>query len=469
MVGPNYDPPVIETPDVFRYESKEAIGSLNLKWWAQFEDPVLEALIDEGLGNNKDIKIAAANITNAAGILIQIRAPLFPQFGYTGAYNRQRISQTLASTQLPSIVPISFPNPQTTLQAVINGSWDIDLWGRIRRQVEAAGANLYATYEARQNVILSIVASIADTYIQLRGLDEQLLISIDTMNSYYDAVKYFELQFKYGQESEMAVAQARTQYETARAKVPQLKSQIAQVENSLSVLLGRNPGPIERGKSIRDIKLPQVPAELPSELLRQRPDIMEAEQRLIAANAQIGAAKALYYPSLSLTGFYGNASQHLNNLFAGPSHIWSFTGTVTGPIFTAGAIYGQVVQAEAQQEAALVNYQLTIQEAFADVESALIARTMLVEQLDAQVKLVAAAGNYQRLAMLQYKGGYAPYFMVIQAQEQYFPAELAWAQAQAQLISSLVNIYQAMGGGWVDIAEAMTEPEPCTCEEALQD
>lgn len=456
MVGPDYTPPAIDTPETFHYETKEADGSLDLKWWTQFDDPVLEALIAEGLANNKDIKIAAANIDNAAGLLIQIRAPLFPQFGYSGAYNIQRISQTLASTEIATPVAATVPNPQTTWQAVANGSWQIDLWGRIRRQVQAAGANLYASYQARQEVILSLVASIADTYIQLRGLDEQLEISIKTMDSYYAAVRYFELQFKYGQSSEMAVAQARTQYEIAKAKIPQLKSQIAQVENSLSVLLGRNPGPIERGKSIRELKLPQIPVDLPSELLRQRPDIMQAEQQLIGANAQIGAAIALYFPSISLTGFYGNASQHLGKLFAGPSHIWSFTGSVTGPIFTAGAIYGQVVQAEAQQQAALVNYELTIQQAFADVESALVARTMLVEQFEAQERLVEAAGNYQRLALLQYKGGYAPYFMVIQAQEQYFPAELAWAQTQAQLISSLVNIYQAMGGGWVDIAEAMT-------------
>lgn len=455
MVGPNYHRPIVETPEVYRYETPYSHGSLDIDWWKQFDDSVLVDLIEEALANNKDVKIAAANIENAVGILFQTRAPFLPQIGYAADYNRTRVSKTLPSTQ----GAVGLINPQTIWQALSTVSWELDIWGRIRRLTQAAEANVFATCEARQQVILSLVASVANSYIELRGLDEQLKISIDTMKSYGEAVKYFELQLKYGQESQMAVAQAQTQYETAAAKVPQIQSQIAQTENAICVLLGKNPAPIPRGKSVYDLKLPDIPAGIPSEILNQRPDIRGAEENLIAANAQIGAAQALYFPSITLTGAYGGASQDLKRLFSEPSKTWNFIGSVTGPLFTAGGIYGQVVQAESQQQAALITYKRTIQNAFADVEDALVSHTMLVEQLAAQERLVKAAGEYERLAVMQYNGGYSPYFVVIQAQEQYFPAELAWAQTRALLCTSLVNIYQAMGGGWVDIAEKMTETD----------
>ena len=454
MVGPDYHAPCLDIPDAFHYEIPEAEGGLNWEWWKQFEDPVLNSLIEEALANNKNVKIAAANIDYAVGILIQVRAPLLPQIGYTGSYTRTRSSTALASTALP--LPFEIPNPQTTWQAFFTGSWEIDIWGRIRRQMESARANVFASFQARQQVILSLVASVANSYIQLRSLDEQLVISKKTMASYQESVRYFETQFHYGQTSQMTVASAKTQYEIAATKVPQVESLIAQTENAISILLGSNPKSIPRGKSIYDLKLLDVPPGLPSQLLTQRPDIMEAEEKLIAANAQIGAAIALYFPSITLTGIYGGASQELKNLFTGPANTWSFVGTVTGPIFTAGAIYGQVFQARALQQAALIRYQETVQNAFADVEDALVARMMLVPQLAAQERLVKAAGDYQYLATLQWKGGYSPYFVVIQAQEQYFPAQLSWVQTRANLMSSLVDIYQAMGGGWVIEAEEMT-------------
>lgn len=455
MVGPDYRSPCIDFPESFNYMPKEADGNVNREWWAQFDDVVLNNLIDEALANNKDVMIAAANIDNAVGILIQIRAPLLPQIGYQGSYTRFRNSESLASTaSLP--IGLSIPNPQTTWQAILTGSWEIDLWGRIRRQVESARANVFASFQARQQVILSLVASVANSYIQLRSLDEQLVISQKTMDSYKEAVIYFEKQFKYGQTSKMTVASAQTQYELAAAKVPQLKQQIVQTENAISILLGSNPKPIPRGKTIYQLKAPEVPPGLPSDLLTQRPDIMQAEEKLIAANAQIGAAEALYFPAITLTGFYGGASQHLKDLFTGPANTWSFVGTVTGPIFTAGAIYGQVFQAQALQQAALIGYKETIQNAFADVDNALVARTMLIDQVASLERLVKAAGEYEYLATLQYKGGYSPYFVVIQAQQQYFPAQLSWVQGQASLLNAYVDIYQALGGGWVVIAEEAT-------------
>jgi len=258
----------------------------------------------------------------------------------------------------------------------------------------------------------------------------------------------------------MNVAQAQSQYETAAAQIPLIESQIAQTQNSLAVLIGRDPGPILRGKSVYDLQLPQVPAGVPSQLLERRPDLAQAEQQLIAANAQIGAAKALYFPTISLTGAFGSASADLSKLFSGPAKVWSYAGTLAGPIFTFGAVSGQVAQAEAAQNAALLNYQLSIRNAFADVDNALVANQKLKEQLDAQVKLVAALQQYNELARLQYDGGYTSYSTVLQAEQALFPAELNLASIRAQLFNSSANIYKAMGGGWVGQADRITGSTP---------
>lgn len=443
MVGPDYTRPRVDVPSAFLYEEKETRDTANTEWWKQFQDPVLDALIAEALANNKNVRMAAANVEQAAALFTQIRSPLFPQIGYSGSGARERASELGSIPVSPNV-----PNPQTSYQALASVSWEIDLWGRIRRLSEAAQANLFATGEARRGVILSLVSSVASDYIQLIGLDEQLSISKRTLAVYAESVRLFELQFKYGQVSQMNVEQARTQYETAAAAIPQIETQIAQTENALSVLLGRNPGHIPRGRKINELVPPAVPAGLPSDVLINRPDIRQAEQQLIAANAQIGAARALYFPTISLTGAFGFASSDLSNLFKGPAHIWSYAGSFTGPIFTGGAISSQVKQAEAGQKAALFNYEFSVESAFSDVENALVTRRKLVEQLQAQERLVRASSEYVRLSQLQYNGGYAPYSTVLQAEQQLFPAELNYAQSHASLFISLVNIYKAMGGGW---------------------
>ena len=452
MMGPDYARPPVDAPKAFLYEPKEVADTVNTQWWRQFNDPVLDQLIAEALANNLNVKVAAANVEQAAGVLTQTRSALFPQVGYDGAAGRARSTEAGASPELARLVP----NPQNSYQALLSASWEIDLWGRIRRLSEASRANLLATDEARRGVILSLVASVASNYLTLRGLDEQLAVSKATLATYSESVRLFELQFQYGQVSQMNVAQAQSQYETAAAQIPQIESQIAQTENALSVLLGRNPGPIPRGKDIYTLVLPSVPAALPSALLERRPDILQAEDSLIAANAQIGAAKALYFPTISLTGGAGTASASLSNLFSGPARVWSYAGQLTGPIFTFGAVSGQVAQAEAAQKAALYNYQLTIQNAFADVESALVANAKLKDQLAAQEKLVAALKDYARLANLQYKGGYTSYTTVLQAEQSLFPAELTLASVRASLFSSSVNIYKNMGGGWIVEADRLT-------------
>lgn len=453
-VGPDYHRPDVETPKAYIYEPEQIADTANTEWWKQFDDPVLDQLIAEALANNKNVKIAAANVEQAAGVLTTTRSQLFPQIGFDADANRQRLS---GNTAIP--LTSGTANPLNNYQALATASWEIDLWGRIRRQTEAARANLLATDEARRGVILSLVAQVANSYIQLRGLDEQLEISKRTLGAYAESLKLFELQFKYGQVSQMTVAQAQSQYETAAAQIPLIERQIAQLENAISVLLGNNPGSIPRGKTIFTLALPAIPEGVPSQLLERRPDLQQAEQQLIAANAQIGAAKALYFPTISLTGAFGGVSADLNNLFKGPSRAWNFGGSIIGPIFTGGSISGQVAQATAAQKAALLSYELAIQSAFADVENSLVARQKLGEQVAAQERLVQALKDYSRLARLQYNGGYAPYSEVLQAEQQLFPTELTWAATRAQLFASLVGVYQATGGGWINEADKLA-PQP---------
>ncbi len=451
MMGPDYVRPKVDAPAAFRFEPSATVETANTDWWKQFGDPVLDQLIDTALANNLNVKIAAANVEQALAVITQTRSSLYPQVGYSATGAKARIPDTGLVAAIPN-----YPNPQTAYQALLSVSWEIDLWGRIRRLSEAAQANMLATDEARRGVILTLVSSVAANYLTLRGLDEQLDIAKSTLATYAESVRLYQLQFKYGQTSQMTVSQAQSQYETAAAQIPQIESQIAQTENALSILLGRNPGAIPRGKSIYDLVLPTVPAGVPSALLERRPDLMQAEQSLIAANAQIGAAKALYFPTISLTGALGSSSTDLSDLFKGPTRVWNYAGQIVGPIFTFGAVSGQVAQSEAAEQAALLNYQLSIQNAFADVDNALVANQKLKDQLAAQERLVAALKDYSRLAKLQYDGGYAPYSTVLQAEQTLFPSELTLAALRASVFTSAANIYKAMGGGWVTEADKLT-------------
>jgi multidrug efflux system outer membrane protein len=454
-MGPDYVRPPVDAPAAFRFEPGTAADTANTLWWKQFGDPVLDAMIDEALANNLDVKTAAANVAQAAALLTQTRSALFPQAGYAGTGERSRVPDA----GLAAIVP-NYPNPQTSYQALLTVSWEVDLWGRIRRLSESALANALATDEARRGVILSLTASVATNYIQLRGLDEQLAVARATLRTYAESLRLFELQFKYGQVSQMTVAQAQSQYQTAAAQIPVIEYQIGQTENALSVLLGRNPGPIARGRSIYELALPPVPAGVPSTLLERRPDLRQAEQQLIAANAQIGAAKALYFPTISLTGALGGSSSELSSLFSGPNRVWNYAGSIVGPIFTFGAVSGQVGQAEAAQQAALTSYQQAIKNAFADVDNALVATVKRQEQLVAQERLVGALKDYARLARLQYDGGYAPYSTVLQAEQLLFPAELDLASIRASVFTSAATTYKAMGGGWLVAADRLTGTTP---------
>jgi multidrug efflux system outer membrane protein len=452
MVGPNYRRPSIETPSSWRFEEKEAREVANTKWWEQFGDPVLNELIETALKENKDVKIAAANIEDFMGRYVTTQAPLFPQLGASVSGGRTRATELAAAPLSKGTV-----NPGNSFQIFLNANWEIDLWGKLRRATQAARADLLSAEEARRAVILTLATSVASTYVNLRDLDLQLEIAKQTAKSREGTYNLFKMRFGRGMISELELSQVRSEYEQALSTIPFIEKTIAQQENALSVLLGRNPGPIPRGKTIDDLVLPAVPAGLPSDLLRNRPDIRQAEQDLIAANARIGAATSLYFPAISLTGSYGNASADLSKLFTAPARVWSFAVPLTAPIFTAGAISGQVKSSKAVQQEALVRYERSIQTGFREVEDALIDQKKSREQLEIETQEVATLHSYARVARLRFDSGYTSYIEVLDAERSLFNAELSRAETKGILFQALVNLYKAMGGGWVVEADHMTD------------
>jgi outer membrane protein, multidrug efflux system len=450
LLGPNYERPAVDAPPAFRFAESDAKDLVNTAWWEQFQDPALNALIATALADNKDVKIAAARVEQFLGQFVTTRSQLFPQVAAGFDAQRQRVP--LGSTQLPSGVGPVF----NQFQAPLSASWEIDFFGKLRRQTEAARANLLASEEGRRATILTLVASVASSYVNLLSLDRQLDIAKSTAASRAASVNVFQLRFSGGEVSQMELAQSQSEYQASLATIPQIELQIAQQEDALSILLGHNPGDIARDRELDDLALPAVPAGLPSELLERRPDLRQAEQDLIAANALIGAARALYFPSISLTGLFGSASTRFSSLFTGPTRVWSYAGALTVPIFTAGSIGGQVKQAEAQQQQALFEYQKSIQIAFQEVADALVSLQKTREQLAIQGSQVDALRSYARLARLRFEGGYTSYIEVLDAERSLFNAQLSYAQTQGVVFTSTVSLYKAMGGGWVTDAEHMT-------------
>jgi multidrug efflux system outer membrane protein len=440
-VGPDYQRPTVDAPERFRFEDKEARAAANTLWWEQFSDPVMNQLIDIALRENQDVQIAAARVEQYLGQLAAIDAARYPQIAAGLGAQRQRAGDR--SVALPGATGV-----QNVFDATLSLNWEIDLFGRLRRQTEAARANVLSSEEARQATVLALVSSVALAYINLRNLDRQLEIASATAGSRQESYRVFKRRFDGGTVSELELTQTQAEYEDALARIPLLESQIAQQENALSNLLGRHPGAIQRGRQLDRLGLPAVPAGLPSELLARRPDLRQAEQNLIAANALIGAARAQYFPAISLTGLLGSVSTELSDLFSGPARAWSFAAAATLPIFTAGAIRGQVQQAEAVQQQALLAYQKAIQIAFREVEDGLVTYQKSRAQLEAQRRQLDTLGTYARLARLRYDNGYTSYIDVLDAERNLFNAQVSYTQTQGAVYSALVNLYKAMGGGW---------------------
>jgi multidrug efflux system outer membrane protein len=442
-VGPDYVRPEVHSPETWRVDYAAAAGVSNLRWWEQFQDPVLNELIDIALRENKDLRIAAARVLEFAARVDIFRSGFFPQIGYQGDASRNRASREVFGGVA------SGDRNYNNYAAAANLGWELDLWGRIRRATEAARADLLAEEESRRAVILSLVSSVATSYVTLRQLDRQLEVSRETLESRAESLRLFEVKFTGGVVSELQLAQVRTEYEQAAAAIPPLERRIALTENALSVLLGRNPGAIPRGKGIDQLIQPPVPEGVPSMLLARRPDIRAAEQNLIAANARIGVARAQYFPTISLTGLFGYASEQLGDVLQNSANLWNIGGSALGPIFTGGGISGQVRASEAVQRQALVAYLQTVQTAFREVDDALVSVQKSREQLVAEGRRVAALAEYARLAKLRYDEGYASYIEVLDAQRFLFDAELQYVAVQGDVYASLVSTYKAMGGGWI--------------------
>lgn len=449
-VGPNYRRPAIDIPASYRGAGprsaapEAASGSAkslgNENWWELFDDPVLQRLIRTALQQNYDVRIAASRILQAQAELGITRANEFPMAGL-GAE---------AFTERNPKISSAFPAYQANAgQVDLSVIWNLDFWGKYRRETEAARASLLASIWGRRAVVTSVVSEVASAYFQLRELDSALAIAQSTLASRQDSLRLTRVLAANGSASLLDVRQSEQLVYTAAETVPDLERQVAQEENALSILLGRNPGPIPRGRELTaQLNLPAVPAGLPSELLERRPDIREAEESLVEANAEIGVAKADFFPSISLTATGGFESYALNRLFTNEAQMWNAVGSVTQPIFEAGVLRSGLKLAKAQEEQMLLTYKQTIINAFQQVANALVAYQKDREFLVQQQHLTDAARDTDRLSKVLYQHGGASYLQVLTSETDYFSAELNLAQAQLNQRLALVQLYEALGGGW---------------------
>jgi multidrug efflux system outer membrane protein len=445
-VGPRYKRPAVDVPAAHRGIEQEDPGKADAasladqKWWELFQDQQLQELLRTALKQNYDVRIAAARILEAQAQLGITRSNQFPQATAGAASTTQR---SPASSLLP--VASNGSAGQMSLSAV----WELDFWGKFRRATEAARANLLASEWAKQQVISTLVSNVATAYFQLRELDLELEISQSTLGSRQSSLKLTQLLADHGATSMLDVRQAEQLVYTAGEQVPDLERRIEQQENFISTLLGQNPGPVVRGRKLTDQPhAPEVPAGLTSALLERRPDIRQAEQQLVAFNAQIGVAKAAYFPQIDLTADAGFQSSALTSLFSGPAGLWSFGGQLAQPIFEGGRLRNNVRLTEAQKQEAVLFYQQTIQGAFREVSDALVGYRKTQEFRVQQELLTRSAQDAARLSDLRYKGGATSYLEVLTNQTNYFSAELNLAQAQRNELLALVELYRALGGGW---------------------
>jgi multidrug efflux system outer membrane protein len=444
-VGPNYKRPLVDVPATYRgaipqAREQSAVESLgDQKWWEVFQDKQLQELIHAALQQNYDVRIAAARILEAQAQVGITRADGLPAIT-AGA---QSIDQRVPRTKL-------FHEYETSAHQVdLSLAWDLDFWGKYRRANESARASLLATQWAREAVISTLVSDVAAAYFQLRELDLQLEISRRTLASRQNSLQLTQMLAKGGATSMLDVRQAEQLVFTAAETIPDLERRIEQQENFISTLLGVNPGPIARGAKLTDQPhSPDIPAGLPSSLLERRPDIRQAEAQLIAANAQIGVAKAAYFPQISLTASSGFQSSALTSLFTGPAGMWNFGGSLVQPIFAGGRIRSGVRLSEARQQETLLTYQQTIQQAFRGVSDALVEYRKDREFREQQEQLASSAEDAARLSETRYRGGATSYLEVLTNETNYFDAELGLAQAQLNELLGLVSIYRNLGGGW---------------------
>jgi outer membrane protein, multidrug efflux system len=450
-VGPNYKRPQVAVPAGFRAPSpppsQEAASLADLKWFEVFHDEQLQQLIRMALVQNYDLLDAVTRVDQARANLGITRSNQLPQADATGAVQLTRISRD-GQIRLPaSFVPNQ--NRNWGLAGLNLLSFEIDLWGRLRRETEAARANLLGAEENRKAVVSALVAEVAADYFQLLQLDYELEISRRTLETRQESLRLVRERQGGGVATLLDLRQAEQLVSSAAESIPVLQQEIEQAENRISLLLGRNPGAIARGRGFMEQEVPpEVPAGLPSSLLDRRPDIRAAEQSLIAANVDIGVARAAYFPQISLSGFLGGQSTRLASLFSGPNGAWTFVPQVTQPIFAGGRIKSGVRLAEAERDRARIAYEKSIQAAFAETSDALIAHQRTRESRLEQERLVTALQDRKRLAYVRYRGGVDTQLNALDADRDLFQAELALAQIRYGELLSVVQLYKALGGGW---------------------
>jgi multidrug efflux system outer membrane protein len=440
-LGPNYRRPTLDVPGQYRgapnlgQQQLTGPSFAEMKWPSVYQDPVLQGLIKEALTNNYNVRIAAANIEEARANLGIIRANQFPTLSGSYSTTNQRSGPLLGA--------------QTIDTLGVSLSYIVDFWGQYRRATEQARANLLGTEYARSVVLITLISGVATDYFLLRELDDQLAISQQTVATQQESVRLNTIGFKGGQYAITDVYQAQLLVQQAESSVITTQESIEQTENSLSILLGRNPGPIARGLKLPDQPhLPEVPPGLPSSLLERRPDVKEAEEALVAANANVGVAKAAFFPEISLTGTFGASSTALTSFLQGPATFWTAGGTLAQPIFEGGRIRSNYRLAWAERNAAELTYKQTVQDAFGDVANNLVGYRQSRAYRQKIEEQTATYAETSRLAEVQFRGGYVSFLQVLTTQQQYFSSELTLAQAWYTELQSYATLYQALGGGW---------------------
>jgi multidrug efflux system outer membrane protein len=443
-VGPNYHKPVVQTPTAYRdlretpQAQAQAASYADLPWWQVFQDPQLQELIRTALKQNYDLQLATERINAERAALAITRSNQFPQVQGSGNFNGGKEQ--------------NFQTKFNFLSLAADAAFQVDFFGRLRRATEAARAQLLATEEAQHTVTLTLVSDVASDYFALLQLDLQLQITRDTVKTQEGSVKLTSFRLNNGVATKLDVLQAQQVLDSANAQIPDFERQIGQEEDAINILLSNYPAGVPRGRPLEQQALPpEVPPGLPSSLLERRPDIRQAEQILIAANAEIGVAKAEFFPQISLTGSGGGGfgrSSAFSSLMSSHTGIWTYGAQVSQPIFTGGALRGNLHLAESQHQQALLAYKQSIQRAFGDVSDALIAYQKFHEVRIQQEQLVADLDESVRLSIMRYQGGTTTYLEVLDGQRSLFAAELTLAQARGNEYQSLVQLYKALGGGW---------------------
>jgi multidrug efflux system outer membrane protein len=449
-IGPDYARPPVAEPPVFRGQpAAEAASLADAPWWDVFQDPVLKGLIQEALRNNYDVRIAAARVQESRASLMVVRSDLFPSLDYGASAARGRI--------LPGVQGGpggQAPEANNFYYVALSMSWELDIWGRIRRSTEAARAALLASEDVQRGVWLTLVSDLAQAYFELLALDVRLQIAQNSANAYQRTYNLFLDRFQHGAASKLETSRARGALGDALASIPQVESDIVAKENQISILLGRNPDPVQRGRSMYEQPVvPVVPAGLPSALLERRPDLRQVEQQLVGANARIGVAKAEFFPKLSLTTLFGTASPEVGALTGSTATIWAVAGLLSGPLFNAGRNLGNYRAAIAQHDQAELAYAQAVLTALREVSDALTALGKLSEAEAGQDMAVKALEEAVEHATKRYRQGLASYYEVLEAQQQLYPAQNALALIHRDRLLAHVRLYKALGGGW-NLADA---------------